>query len=126
MDGVPVYVRAGAIVPEAPVVQFTSEIPKGPLQILVYPGPDCRGSLYQDDGNTLAYQRGDFLRVQFACDSGPDTLKLNFLTPQARYRPWWTSMRVTFFGVPAKSRELRVDGKAWGICRSMRRLQRDA
>jgi alpha-glucosidase len=112
LDSVPVYVRAGAVVPEAPVVQSTSEVPNGPLQLLVYPGSDCRGSLYQDDGNTLAYQRGDFLRMQFACDSRPDTLKLNFSTPQARYKPWWTSIRVTFFGVLTRPRELRLNGKA--------------
>jgi alpha-glucosidase len=112
LDGVPVYVRGGAIVPEAPVVQSTSEVPNGPLQISVYPGVDCRGSLYQDDGNTLAYQRGDFLRMQFTCDSRPDTLKFDFSTSQAQYKPWWTSMRVTFFGVSTRPRELQLNGKA--------------
>jgi alpha-glucosidase len=111
LGDVPVYVRAGAIVPEAPVVQSTSEVPQGPLQILVYPGSDCRGSLYQDDGNTFAYQRGDFLRMQFTCDSRPDTLKFDFSTPQANYKPWWSSMRVTLYGVATKPRELQLDGK---------------
>ena len=96
------------------MVQSTSEVPKGPLQVLVYPGPDCHGSLYQDDGNTLDYQRGDFLRMKFACDSRPDILKLEFSTPQAQYKPWWKSMRVTFYGVPAKPRNLILDGKAVG------------
>src|SRR5262249_7257564 len=56
LDVLPVFVRAGAVIPEQPVVQNSGEVPQGPLQVSVYPGPNCSGSLYQDDGNTLAYQ----------------------------------------------------------------------
>ena len=38
--------------------------PAGPARIFVYPGPNCQGSLYQDDGNTLAYL------VASSCESG--------------------------------------------------------
>jgi len=111
LNMLPVYVRGGAILPEQPVVQNTDEMPQGPLQISVYPGPDCRGSLYQDDGNTLAYVRGEYLRIQFACDSRPDSLRFNFSTAHASYKPWWSTMKVVFFGFTAKPRELFLDGK---------------
>jgi alpha-glucosidase len=110
LDTVPVFVRAGAIVSEQPVVQSTSEIPNGPLQIRVYPGLDCRGTLYQDDGNTLAYQRGDFLRMQFTCESRPDSVKFNFSTVQAKYKPWWNTMQVTMYGIAAKPRNVQLNG----------------
>ncbi|HEX7894924.1 MAG TPA: glycoside hydrolase family 31 protein [Terriglobales bacterium] len=106
LDGVPVFVRAGAIVPEEPLVQSTSEVPKGPLELSVYPGPDCRGAIYQDDGNTLAYQRGEFLRMNFTCDPRSDALKFTFSTPHAQYKPWWNAMKITFFGFSKKPQEI--------------------
>ncbi len=54
LDTLPVYVRAGSIIPQQPVVQNTDETPRGPLVLHVYPGPQCQGGLYADDGNTLA------------------------------------------------------------------------
>lgn len=106
----PVFVRGGAILPEQSVVQNTAEHPLGPLQISIYPGPVCRGSLYQDDGNTLAYTRGEFLRMQFACDSRPDSLHFNFSTSHASYKPWWSAMKMVFFGFAGQPRDLSLDG----------------
>jgi len=68
----PLYVRAGTIVPMQPLVQYTDEKPNGPLELHVYlptsaPGNDCRGTLYQDDGHTFAYQKGEILRVNYSC-----------------------------------------------------------
>ena len=54
LDTLPVYVRAGSIIPEQPVVQSTDEVPQGPLALNVYPGTPCHGSLYADDGKTYA------------------------------------------------------------------------
>jgi len=77
------------------------------LELLVYPGYDCRGSLYQDDGNTLAYQRGEFLRMQFRCDSNSESLKFHFSASQTQFKPWWTTIKATFFGFPRKPQQLQ-------------------
>jgi alpha-glucosidase len=116
LDSLPVYVRGGTILPERPVVQSTDEHPQGPLQISVYPGPDCRGSLYEDDGNTLAYTRGEFLRMEFACDSRPQSLRLSLPSAQGAYKPWWSEMKIVLFGTAVKPRAVSVNGKdtsAW-------------
>lgn len=117
LNAVPVFVRAGAIIPQAPVVQFTGEVPKGPLDLWVYPGSDCRGSLYQDDGNTLAYQHGELLRVQFTCDSNSKSLKFTFSTAQAQYKPWWTTLQATFFGLSTRPQQIQSGNsvvQGWG------------
>jgi alpha-glucosidase len=111
LDVLPVFVRGGAILPEQPVVQNTDQVPQGPLQISVYPGPDCHGSLYQDDGNTLKYAHGEFLRMEFKCDSRADLLDFKFSTTQANYKPWWNSMKVVLLGFERAPREISVDGK---------------
>jgi alpha-glucosidase len=112
LDVLPVFVRAGAIIPEQPVVQNTAEAPQGPLQISVYPGPDCRGSLYEDDGNTLTYRRGEFLEMQFTCQLRPDSLSLKFSATHANYKPWWNSMKVVLFGMESRPSEVVQNGNA--------------
>ena len=55
--------------PLEPLTQSTEETPQGPLTLRVYPGKDCQGSLCTlDDGKTLAYTGGEFVRVNFSCE----------------------------------------------------------
>ena len=60
---IPVLVRAGAIVPTGPVTQYVDEKPDAALTINVYTGADGKFSLYEDDGVTRAYERGEFSRI---------------------------------------------------------------
>ena len=64
LDRLPLFARAGSIVPGWPVMQYTGERPVDVLTLHVFPG-DGESMLYEDDGATLAYQHGDIL---------PDTL----------------------------------------------------
>ena len=111
LDTLPVYVKAGAIIPQQPVVQYVGETPQGPLELRVYPGPECHGELYMDDGNSLAYQRGDFVRMHFACEAAPDHLEVQMSAPQGPYRPWIKDLQVVIYGASGNVRELTVDGK---------------
>jgi alpha-glucosidase len=98
LDTLPVYVREGSILPMQPVTQSTNEIPHGPLLLRVYPGRDCKGSLYQDDGKTMAYKHGEFLRVRFSCEASADSVKLRIGPHQGSYRAWWSELRVEVYG----------------------------
>jgi alpha-glucosidase len=108
LDQVPVYVRAGAIVPRQPLVQNTGETPKGPLELRVYPGPDCKGALYQDDGHSLDYEKGSFLRVNYSCQVGANAIKIVSAVGTDGYKPWWNSSELTVFGMDKAPREVRV------------------
>ncbi|HEY4661068.1 MAG TPA: TIM-barrel domain-containing protein [Terriglobales bacterium] len=98
LEVLPVFVREGAILPMQPLTQSTNEVPTGPLTLRVYPGRDCKGSLYQDDGKTMAYKRGEFLRMQFTCEAAADALRIHFGPHEGGYRPWWTELRVEVYG----------------------------
>lgn len=111
LDELPVYVRAGAIIPQQAVVQHVEEIPQGPLELKVYPGPDCRGSLYADDGNSFAYQHGAFFRAQFSCAANADSVKVNLASADGTYVPWWKDVRVTVFGAPQKPSQVLLNGQ---------------
>jgi alpha-glucosidase len=95
LDRLPVFVRPGAIIPKQPLVQSTSETPNGPLQIEVYPGDDCRGEIYLDDGVSV---EGPSLRQQVTCTVSPSGLSLSFGEREGTYRPWWKQIAVTVHG----------------------------
>lgn len=98
LETLPVYVREGAILPMQPLVQSTGEIPHGPLTLRVYPGKDCSGSLYQDDGQTLNYKHGDFLRMNFSCEVLPGSIKVRIGPHDGNYQSWWKELRVEIYG----------------------------
>jgi alpha-glucosidase len=89
LDRLPVYVRAGAILPGQTLVQSTSEMPQGPLSLDVYPGDDCRGTIYADDGHSMAYTRQDYLRQRVRCVQTDAGIDIDFDAREGRFEPWW-------------------------------------
>ena len=108
----PLYVRAGAILPLQPVVQNTGETPDGPLQLYIYPGDDCRGSLYLDDGHTLAYQKGEILRISYSCSASSSSISITCSVDKNASKPWWNSTALTVYGTSAAPREVRIGERA--------------
>ena len=93
----PVFVRAGAIVPMQAVVQYTGEKPTGPLEVHAWwpdAGGRCDGSLYDDDGHSLAYRDGAFLRIAFGCERRDGGLVVTATTSHAGFAPWWNAVTV--------------------------------
>ena len=108
----PVFVRPGAILPTEPLVQSTTEKPQGPLTLRVFPGPECSGELYQDDGVTLAYRRGEFLRMNFTCAAlpGGDGLAIHIGKHEGDYPAWWGEIVVEVNGLPKGPAFATVNG----------------
>jgi len=108
LDEVPLYVRAGAILPMQPIVQNTAETPAGPLQLRVYPGDNCHGSLYQDDGHTYNYENGAFLRIQYSCANSSNAVSVSSHIQTNGYKPWWNTIQLTVVGLPSSPKEIRL------------------
>ncbi|GAC1573942.1 MAG: hypothetical protein NVS3B5_03890 [Sphingomicrobium sp.] len=104
LASLPVFVRAGTILPRQAVVQSTSEKPSGPLLLDVYPGADCAGALYDDDGHSMAYTRGGYLRQGIRCDVTPDGLRIKFGERQGNFKPWWQQIQVIIHGWTGEGR----------------------
>jgi alpha-glucosidase/alpha-D-xyloside xylohydrolase len=77
LETVPLYVRAGAVIPLDPVRQYTDERVDGALTLVVYPGADGNSSVYEDDGESFAHKRGEFMRLQMAWQDTSGTLRLS-------------------------------------------------
>jgi alpha-D-xyloside xylohydrolase len=86
LDILPLYVRAGSIIPMGPIVQHSGEGLDEPLDVRVYAGADGEFTLYEDDNDGYAYERGDY--------------RLTTLT--------WKETAARFAADPSPSRRLRV------------------
>jgi alpha-glucosidase len=112
LERLPVYVRPGAILPRQPLVQSTRQRPRGPLELHVYPGPDCRGALYLDDGVSLDYREGAYLRREIRCAAGERSLEVRLAAREGRYPPWWSAVSLVVHGLKAAPRRVLLDGGA--------------
>ena len=72
----PVYVRAGSIIPFGPDVQYSDEKNWQELEIRVYPGADDTFTLYEDEGDGYNYERGAFTEIPFTWDDSTRTLTI--------------------------------------------------
>ena len=75
-DRIPVFVRAGSIVPMGPELQYAGEKPADPIELRIYPGADGRFTLYEDDGETYAYEKGVYSTIDINWNDGTGTLTL--------------------------------------------------
>jgi alpha-glucosidase len=116
LDELPIYVRAGAIVPMQPLTQSTSETPQGPLTLRVYPpaaGEACSGDLYQDDGLSFNFQHGKYLRLHFTCSLSADgTLTVNVPMREGSFIPWWKEIRIEAVGWTPQNRTASTNSHA--------------
>lgn len=72
----PLFVRAGSIVPFGPDLQYASEKPADPIELRIYPGADGTFSLYEDEGDNYNYEHGACARIPFVWNDQSRTLKI--------------------------------------------------
>jgi alpha-D-xyloside xylohydrolase len=63
IEKMPLFVRAGSIVPLGPSVVYATEKPADPIELRVYTGADGTFSLYEDENETYAYEKGVFATI---------------------------------------------------------------
>jgi alpha-D-xyloside xylohydrolase len=73
----PIFVRAGSIVPMGPEIQYVDEKPADPIELRLYPGASGTFDLYEDDGISNAYLRGRHTTIPIRWDQGRSTLTLS-------------------------------------------------
>jgi alpha-glucosidase/alpha-D-xyloside xylohydrolase len=83
LETMPIYVRAGAVLPMTDVAQTTAGSIGAPLTFAVYPGVDGACSVFEDDGRSFDYRRGGWMGIDAAWNDGARTLTLRS-TPGSR------------------------------------------
>jgi alpha-D-xyloside xylohydrolase len=70
----PLFVRAGSILPMGPKMQYTGQKPDDPIELRIYPGADGDFTLYEDDGTTYSYEKGAYATIPIHWDDASHTL----------------------------------------------------
>ena len=86
LETLPLFVREGAILPLGPVKQYVNEKVEGPLTITVYPGAGGEFLLYEDDGVSFNYRKGDWMGVQLTWNDAQRVLAMR-LAAGSHMRP---------------------------------------
>ena len=60
IDQMPIFVKAGSILPVADGLTYASQKPEGPVKLMVYPGADAEFTLYEDEGNNYNFEKGAY------------------------------------------------------------------
>jgi len=76
LDRLPLFVRAGSIVPMGPDLQFAAEKPADPIELRVYPGADGDFSLYEDENDNYNYEKGVHAIIPFHWDDAKRMLTI--------------------------------------------------
>ena len=76
IETMPLYVRAGSIVPMGPELQYTSEKPADPIELRIYRGADGEFMLYEDDGESYGYEKDEHAGIPFTWVDASQTLTI--------------------------------------------------
>lgn len=110
LDSLPMYVRAGAVIAEQPVVQHTGEMPGQPLHLRVFPAADSRREWYEDAGQGMAYRDGEIARRQLHMQVRDQAMEIHISAIAGRWRPAPRSLCLRLPG-SLHARDVRIDGK---------------
>ncbi len=77
IDKIPLFIKAGSIVPFGPNVQFATEKKWDHLEIRVYPGANAEFTFYEDENDNYNYEKGAFSTIKFTWNDAKKTLTVN-------------------------------------------------
>lgn len=109
-DHIPVFVRAGAILPMGPSRQHTGETPDAPLTLCIYPGADGSYTLYEDEGDNYNYEKGMRSEIRFAWNDAAQRLTIS--KRKGSYPGMPQVRQLTVVLPDGTTRTLRYDGRA--------------
>ena len=100
----PLHVRAGALLPFGPVKQYSDEMIEQPLSLVVYPGADGAFTLYEDDGRSFDYRRGEWMGIEMRWQNAQKRLTLQLASGSRMLPPLRREIDVRLAGAKASRR----------------------
>ena len=76
LDRMPLFVRAGSILPMGPQIEYAAEDPAGPIELRIYRGADGKFDLYEDAGDGYEYEKGQHSVTPIRWDDRTSTLRI--------------------------------------------------
>ncbi len=111
-ERIPVYVRAGQIIPIGPDIQHTAQDDGSELKLKIYAGTDAHYSLYEDDGVTYNYEKGDYTWIPMNWNDKTSTLTIADRTGSFKEMPTRKHIAVEVIdNTGTRTAELEYTGK---------------
>ena len=86
LENMPVFARAGAIIPMQPDMLYEGEKPLNPLTLDIYPSSGSTFNLYEDDGLTLDYQQGKYALTKIDYKQDNDIALIDIQSPEGEFQ----------------------------------------
>jgi alpha-glucosidase/alpha-D-xyloside xylohydrolase len=96
LETMPLYVRAGTILPLGPVKQYTQERVDHPLSTSIYPGSNASFLLYEDDGISFNHRKGEWMGLELDWNDAKRSLTMNLAPGSRMLSPQTRRIEVTF------------------------------
>jgi alpha-D-xyloside xylohydrolase len=109
-ERMPVYVKAGSIIPFGPELQYTTEKPADTITLNVYAGADAYFNLYEDEGTTYSYEKGAFSIITIKYNEATKTITIGDRKGSFSGMLQKRTFRVNII-TPGKSKGLEFDAK---------------
>ena len=77
IETIPLFVKAGSIVPMGPFLQFATEKPADPIELRIYPGADGQFTIYEDENDNYNYEKGQHATIQFTWNDAKKKLTVS-------------------------------------------------
>ena len=113
LDRVPMFVRAGSILPLGPEMQYVGEKAWDHLEIRIYPGADGSFTLYEDEGDNYNYEKGVYATIPFTWND--KTRSLTVGSRQGSYPGMLASRQFTFILPDGTSKNVSYNGESLTI-----------
>ncbi|MCB0705240.1 MAG: DUF4968 domain-containing protein [Saprospiraceae bacterium] len=112
MGTIPIFVRAGALIPHYPLRQFTSEAPPDHLKLQAYFGTDKMESrVYEDQGDGYEYQKGKYLQRTFTQQGSNKSWSL-LQSREGVFSEPYSEIHLELAGLPFAPKQVEIDGRS--------------
>ncbi len=110
-ERIPLFIKAGSIIPVGPLIQYALQKTSEPIEIYVYTGADAHFSLYFDDGISYRYEKGEYLMIPFEYSEKNKTISL--LPPKGNMNPFFNELRLKIIFITPNSPRALFDASKY-------------
>ncbi|MBX2842344.1 MAG: DUF5110 domain-containing protein [Flammeovirgaceae bacterium] len=123
-ENMPIFIKAGSIIPKGSEIEYTTQKPADPITLVVYSGDDAEFELYEDEGDNYNYEKGNYTMISFQWEESTKTFtignregKFSKMLENRTFRIILASKEnpVSLFETEAAFREVKYNGTAQKI-----------
>lgn len=115
LDSMPIFVKAGSVIPEWPVMQYVGEMDLEEIKFQVYHSPyEVNSFYYEDHGDTFAYEQEIYTEKKFVVKGDDQSLSIRQFS-EGLYTPRYETYDLKLIGLPFLPKRVIIDGKEQNV-----------